>query len=280
MFEIVHGRVAIVLVLLLAGCATLADSARIRAAADFSCPASEVTVSGIGAGAVRARGCGQTATYVCRGGWGAPALCVHDDDATRAVGSGPPRSDESMMRALAVARVALDECLPPGATRIRFTVDETGAVTYAAVADAETGGPTACIESSFRGVRIDEPAAAARTATVRVMPRQPSAATIASAEEGPIEAPSSDAPRDEGTGHETSLRAAVTMRRAAILACVGVETAALAIAYTAAGDLSISLRGSLAGSDEEECVQAALADVRMDPAPGAAGSLIHAVTRE
>jgi len=47
---------------LLAGCTS---RLRVRAANEFGCPESQVTVEGIGAGGYRATGCGQSAVYVC-----------------------------------------------------------------------------------------------------------------------------------------------------------------------------------------------------------------------
>jgi hypothetical protein len=271
--------VAVGSIAVVTGCATLTGGARLRAAADFSCPASEVTATAIGAGGVRASGCGQVATYVCIEDRAGRVTCERESEIASLA---PPRSDESVMRALAIARPALDACLPPGETRIRFTLDPSGAVTHAWPSDPAGRTASACVTGAFHGVRVDERAAEARTATVRLSPRRGATTVIAGAEDPQIEAGPSTSPASatDARDAEGSLRAALSRRRSAILACVGTDSVALSIAYTALGDLSIGLRGALAGSDEEECVRAALSDVRMEPAPGTAGSLIHAVTAD
>lgn len=54
---------ALVLGLCLVGCAR--NSIRARAAKDLNCPIEEVTTEDLGAGGVRAYGCGDSVEYLC-----------------------------------------------------------------------------------------------------------------------------------------------------------------------------------------------------------------------
>jgi len=88
-----------------------------------------------------------------------------------------------------------------------------------------------------------------------------------------------DAPRTPGDpSADAAARDAVRARAASILACVAGETVALEVTWSADGALDASLRGELAGSPEESCVRAAIADLRI-AAPGAPGRILHAVQR-
>jgi hypothetical protein len=157
--SVVHRLLGVGSIMVLAGCATLA--APLRAASGCSCPSSLVTSASIGAGA-RVSACEHAAADlgIDRSGRLGEALAA-----------AAPRSTESLMRALAIARPALDECLPRGMTRIRFTMDRTGLVTRASALDTSSECVGECVTRAFQDVRIDEPAGYPRTMTVRISAR-------------------------------------------------------------------------------------------------------------
>jgi hypothetical protein len=258
--------VALVALLGATACAGSLDRIiRSRASSDLGCPATEIEVRHTGGGGVRARGCGLTATYVCtqRG----TTTCVREGGEVVAIGAGE-RTDDSVYRALEAARPALTACLPgAGALRVRMTIDISGRVTYATPADEASETTERCVEAAFSDVSIDEPAARPRTVTVRVPAGWREGTELTTEAE-----PSGDA------AAEDALRAAIDAQRDSVLACVGTTTVALGLAYATDGSVVVSLRGALSGGDEERCVRAVLRDVRLDPAPSAAGSLIHAIS--
>jgi len=96
------------------------------------------------------------------------------------------------------------------------------------------------------------------------------------------DSPREGPPRDEPPAAapdaevEALIRAGLDARRDDILACVGAELVAVRAGYAPDGSVALSLRGSLAGSPEEGCVQDALDGVRV-PARGEAGVVIHLV---
>jgi len=75
---------------------------------------------------------------------------------------------------------------------------------------------------------------------------------------------------------EVAVRMAIDARRREILTCVGREMAAVDGAYTAAGDVTVSLTGDLAGSAAEGCVRSALGALHLDHVSGA-GAVRHLV---
>lgn len=98
------------------------------------------------------------------------------------------------------------------------------------------------------------------------------AVAAAPADAPPTPRPSADSPA------ATAAREAIRSRTASVLACVGGEAVALDVTWSAEGVLDATLRGSRAGTDEDACVRAAVADLRI-PATGEAGHLVHAVQR-
>jgi hypothetical protein len=81
--------------------------------------------------------------------------------------------------------------------------------------------------------------------------------------------------RSDDPEAEAALRAALDARRDDVLACVGRDRAVVRAAWGAAGDLAIALTGELAGTPEERCVRAALADVRAPAAGRLRGAVLH-----
>jgi hypothetical protein len=71
-FRTVPVLLAIAFAATLAGCTV--DRVRTRAANDFECAEEKVEVTDIGASGYRAKGCGQTATFVCNG-----SVCVREN---------------------------------------------------------------------------------------------------------------------------------------------------------------------------------------------------------
>jgi hypothetical protein len=55
---------AAIVVMLVGGCASTTGAVRQRFVNEFECPDPQVTVTALGSGAYRARGCGQQARYV------------------------------------------------------------------------------------------------------------------------------------------------------------------------------------------------------------------------
>lgn len=74
---------------------------------------------------------------------------------------------------------------------------------------------------------------------------------------------------------EAAIRAALDAARGDVLACVSRERAVVRATWDAAGAVSLTLEGDLAGSAEEGCVRAALSHVRAPE--GVPGTLLHLV---
>ncbi|MDQ3035677.1 MAG: hypothetical protein M3Y87_24945 [Myxococcota bacterium] len=80
------------------------------------------------------------------------------------------------------------------------------------------------------------------------------------------------------TSSERALRAALDAHRDDLLACVSRDRVVVRATWTADGALTLALDGDLAGSAEEGCVRAALAELRAEGA-SAPGTLLHLVRR-
>jgi hypothetical protein len=76
---------------------------------------------------------------------------------------------------------------------------------------------------------------------------------------------------------QARIRAMVAARRETILLCNGGAATAVVADWTADGVLTIRLPDARAGTPEDGCVRESAAGARIDPAPGAAGSLLHPV---
>lgn len=265
------------LAICLPACSSAMIGVRARFAAEMECRQSDVEVRDLTNRAFRATGCGRTAVYVssCDGFGCFGAIIVRNSDvsasaptpqSTSPASRQPERSDESVRRLLALAHDPIDACLSdPGPQRVEITVNELGRVSHVRALDASRE-VNACIATALRDVSVEDRARAPRTFTFTAHAPRASAG-----DEVPV-APTSDA--------DTTLRALLDQHRAPVLACVGTPSVAIAASFTADGAVTVALRGPLAGSQEESCVQAALRTIRLDPAPGAPGSLLHAVTDE
>jgi len=80
---------------------------------------------------------------------------------------------------------------------------------------------------------------------------------------------------DDSVARERAVREHLDARRNAILACVGTDSAAVTVRWSTEGAVSASIDGVTANVDG--CVRAAVGELRV--APGAAGELLHPVTR-
>ena len=105
------------------GCVSTTGIVRTRAATDFDCPESEVTVEDVAGTTYRATGCGRTATFTC----GGPRenTCVHDDAPTAA-----PAPAASSVPGSAAALGPSTKPAPPGAVGFSFgqSAEEAGQV--------------------------------------------------------------------------------------------------------------------------------------------------------
>jgi hypothetical protein len=79
---------ALSLLLSASGCTGYASTVRARAASDFGCSESEITVDDIPGSTYRATGCGQTNEYTCMMGHG-DVVCVRDNAQTRGDAPSP-----------------------------------------------------------------------------------------------------------------------------------------------------------------------------------------------
>jgi hypothetical protein len=75
---------------------------------------------------------------------------------------------------------------------------------------------------------------------------------------------------------ESEVRAGLDRRRDDILQCTAGEPATIVVAYSATGELSFSLAGTLAGTPAEVCVRSSLGQPTIDT-QGRAGAVTHLV---
>jgi hypothetical protein len=193
----------------------------------------------------------------------------------------PPWSDDAIRVLLRGVHDHVLACFaddhPPFSVRI--SLNESGHVTYSRVLDGEpTGAERRCVGELFDRVHVDGRANRPRVVVLHFA-HGATDETITDAPEGPdAPAEESDAPPEAAADGSALARALIDAHAAAILACVGEDAVGLSAAWTADGTITVSLRGSRAGTAEEECVRAAVGTLRIEPAPGAPGSVIHAVT--
>lgn len=186
------------------------------------------------------------------------------------VSSGPSTSSSAWTDAEVQAAIAdvggdLEPCLEGvSGADLALTIDAGGHVQHVGSTQLDATQLT-CVRAVLALVDLDGERTAGRGATVHV-------------EGAPAGMDATPAPAegeaDPGLAAEASARAAVDAHRAALLACTG-GAAALRLAWSGEGQLSVVLRDA-PDSDEERCVQAAMAGVTID-AGGISGTALHAV---
>jgi hypothetical protein len=78
---------------------------------------------------------------------------------------------------------------------------------------------------------------------------------------------------------QQAARERVDSRSAALLACSGTDALALQVSWSASGSLDAMLRDALSGTPAEECVRGIVQALAI-PAPGAPGTVLHAIQRD
>ncbi len=263
---------------LIDGCASRAEMVRRRAAEQYGCPIDELHVTPIPGGAYAARGCGRTVTYICNGN-----LCVVDtavdtpDAASREPDPVAAEWPESSIRALVASlRSELQRCFHDGPIRfdLRVMAATDGRITHAGVLGGVANEvQQQCVNRLFARAHLD---GRARRNTMLVLGVDLTD-EVTSGGTGPVQdlvaVPVVD---DEASA---SVRLALEAHRAAILACVDAEAVAVTAYWGVDGAVTFSLRGASAGTADDACVRAAIGAMTIDPAPGTAGSIVHALAR-
>lgn len=254
------------------GCASGSSMLRRRAASDLGCDASRVHVASLGAGGYRASGCGRARTYTC-----VNATCIGDSEVTSipaSAGRATTPGDLLVQRTWEAMRACLGES--DGDLTLDVAIDEYGSIRPIEIHERVGPHEASCISRVARDASDAAWASAVRLTLVFPAERPPPAAPLESPQE--ITAVPSEQPAPSPRASEPpDLRARVDARGAAIVACVGdVEVVPLVVEWTAEGTVTAHVRGR-EGSAEEACVQALLDGERLDPPPGATGTLVHVV---
>lgn len=246
----------------IAGCGTTGAAyeraALARGAVALSCPRSDVTTMYLGAGGVEVRGCGQRQTYTCV--TTANGVVCAPDGAPDGAFVAPSHDGARGTEADRILMV-LEPCgFAPGA-EIDVFVGAPGDV-LRVDAPSDPPGRADCARGRLASERFASRADAERV--VVVIPAAPSAEPTASAVEA------------NATG-EASARSAIDAAHDAILACNGGAAIAVVGDWAPDGALTVHLPDARAGTPEDGCVRAATSGARLDPAPGVAGSVLHAL---
>lgn len=245
-------RFALVLVVLFAGCGgtqhAYEDAALDRGSVAMSCPRRVMGSSYSGGGGVVVNGCGQSQSYTCARAHAA-AVCSPDGPVTGTyvaplaeglVVAGPDRDQ--------ILAVVASCGLAPG---------EHIVVTIGAPGDVLRAATSACAQDALRR---------------HTFAARPDAEVVE------VVVPSlTPAPASTAAGPEVLARAIVDSLRDSILLCNGGAPIAVVAEWTADGALTVHLPDAHAGSAEDGCVRATAAGMRIDPAPGAAGTVLHAL---
>lgn len=254
-----------------AGChrgrSALELAARARARVALRCPDERLSVAEIGGGGWDALGCGLHQTYTCVDTRGSGVVCSPDGAPSGTYQAPPPGAFADASPDGARILEAASACQVPPYTTLHVGV---GAVGDILVFTADPPGPeTACVEHrlneghfesrrdlEYIDVTVPAPATTT-TVAAEIIPSAPVAAT--------------------GSDAEAAARATVVRLRDDILACTGATTTAVVAEWAADGALTVRLPDARAGTPEDGCVRAAANGARLDPAPGTAGSVLHAV---
>jgi hypothetical protein len=234
-----------------------------RAEREIPCSRQSLVIEELSAGGYRIEGCGVVATYTC-----VRQLCVPDrmerSGAEGAVAgdASPPWSDRE---AREIARRVRDDLAPCAAAPVGMTVEvmPTGRVRRVSSAATLSELQLSCVDSHLERLQLGVRVSQTRRLDLELGPSAPAPA--------PPIAPS------PGSA-DTAARAAVDRRGPAILACVDAPALALEVSWSAEGRLDALLREPHRGTPEEACVRAAV-QALVIPAPGAPGTLVHAVQR-
>jgi hypothetical protein len=238
---------------------TYGEAAAGRGTADLECTTVEYDY--LGAGGVRVYGCAVALTYTCT------TTIVSQRHDVVCVPQGQPRPYTAPAPSSAASDAAdgigLRELVAPCqlalGTHVSFYIGVEGDILELDVPGA-TDDQRACVETAIERAAIPAGADAQHFA-IDVAPPAPPAA-------------SAPAARD---GIEASVRASIDGVHAAIVACAGGGTVAVVGEWTADGALTVRLPDARVGTPEDGCVRAAAAGLRVDPAPGSVGAVLHAV---
>lgn len=224
----------------------LGRAAMQRASTDLTC--TELDYEAIGAGGVVVHGCGRQLTYTCISTARGPIVCTPEGQAR---GYVAPPALPADPRGIVPAVASCD--LSPG-SEILVVIGVEGDLLRFEVVGA-TPAQQACARDAVASLHI---------------PGGSDATSIT------VTTPSVAAPPPTPSDVEPRVRALIDGARAGIVACMGGPTAVVG-EWAADGSLSVHLPAGRAGSAEDGCVRAAAQGLRVDPAPGASGSVLHAV---
>jgi hypothetical protein len=245
---------------------TYLPAARLRGSAALACPDRALGARYLGGGGVVIEGCGMTQSYTCTTTIVATrhdVVCQPDGPPSGTHVDAPaeqaPASDSADVGR---ARAAIARCGLAPETTVAIYVGVEGDLLR--VEEPRGESDRACIDEALRGVTFAT-RSDAELVTFPVAPPAPAAAPA------PVTPPTPDA------GTETAARRAIDAMHDAILACTGGAAIAVVGDWTDDGALTIHLPDARAGTAEDGCVRAAAAGARVDPAPGQAGSVLHAL---
>jgi hypothetical protein len=227
-----------------------------RAEAELNCP--HVIVDQLGDGGWRAVGCRRSQTYTCATrpeSSHREVVCMPDEPSTTSSTSAAEALPSALAPADAdVARRALASC--------------AGALDHGAV--------VVTIGIGGEVQRVETPGLTTDLATCAVQSlRGATFAPSSSVRRGQVVAGSTSTATAPSAGEATA-RAFVEAHRDVILACTGTSAAAVVATWTATGAITLALPDAQAGTAQDGCVRSSAAGT-LSPAPGSAGSVLHAV---
>jgi hypothetical protein len=243
------------------------------ASSDLSCRASALSVTSEGDGHYVVQGCGHYAHYRCRGGcirtdgpppMGYTATAAPSPRVPAAVATAATWPDE-VVRGMVVAyndRAIACFAADHVPATVRIVLSRDGTIGSRALISDASDTERRCLEQLLATVHLDG-TYAPRTVVIQF--------TVVSQE--PV--PDSSAAGQAEWDIETTIRNAITEQSDRILLCTS-GPVAVAVTWTAAGVLEVSLRGRMHGAPEEGCVRQVLAGLHVQ-ATGHAGSLLHPV---
>ncbi|UJR80229.1 hypothetical protein [Sandaracinus amylolyticus] len=247
-----------------------------RASREIPCRREDLVVEDLGSGGYRVVGCGSVMTYTCLGNGFGGGVCELNErryperDLAPPVHRGDTWTDGQVRELRATIHDEIMRCVPEGtdSVRLQLALSPRGEVRRIGRSQVDAAAGR-CIDDALSRAQMLGTASEQRVVVMDFQRTQSVAAAPAAVTPMPATVP---------VGPDGAARAAVDTRAPSILACVEAEAIAMQVSWTAEGRLDVLLRGDRQGTPEESCVRAIVQQLTI-PAPGAAGTIVHAVQR-
>jgi hypothetical protein len=260
-----------------------AEAAARRASNEIPCALENLVLQDMQGGGYRIGGCGVSVTYTCVGTICVPSAREGSMGSSGASATSPaasgrasrPRdtwSDDQVRQLVAALQQPIGACLPEGTDAIRLQLGISARGQLRRVGQSRFAPElAACIDRALASAQM--PGSVGESRSVVLQFRRG-----ATAAEPEATAPADGTPPASALTPEAAARGAIDTRAAAILECVQADALSMQVSWSSAGQLDALLRGDRQGTPDEGCVRAIVQQLTI-PAPGATGTIVHAIQR-